>query len=385
MTVHTRAPQMPRQDGAPAARPELRVADPAPAARDRDAGPGTPPAEAAMPAAPAKRRPPVAGIVIGLLALVLVGLGARQLAFGRHHVVTDNAQVEGHIVPVLARVSGYVTEVDAVENVAVRSGATLVVLDDRDYRAKLAQGQADLAAAIATGGASGRAGQAQAQLAAARAAVNQAEANDTRARADLERVRALAPRGIVSSQQLDGSEAAASAAAAQLQAARDQVVAAEAGLRNAGARVASAQASLDQAALQLSYTRIVAPSDGVVSRKNVEVGQLVQPGQPLMSVVPLDDVWVVANFKETEIRNVTPGDRATIEVDSYPGRRFAGKVESLSPATGARFSLLPPDNATGNFTKVVQRIPVRIRLDGAQDPAHPLRPGMSVKATVTTS
>ena len=388
MTVHTEASQTPRPDGAQASRPELRVADPAPAApRDRAAGPGTPPAEAAMPAAPAKRRPPVAGIVIGVLALILVGFGARQLAFGRHHVVTDNAQVEGHIVPVLARVSGYVTEVDAVENVAVKSGATLVVLDDRDYRAKLAQSEADLAAATATAGvrASGRSGQSQAQLAAARAAVVQAEANDRRAQADRERIRSLAPRGIVSSQQLDAAEAAASATAAQLQAARDQVTAAEAGVRNAGAREAAAVASRDQAALQLSYTRIVAPSDGVVSRKNVEVGQLVQPGQPLMSVVPLDDVWVVANFKETEIRNVTPGDRATIEVDSYPGRRFAGKVESLSPATGARFSLLPPDNATGNFTKVVQRIPVRIRLDGAQDPAHPLRPGMSVKATVTTS
>ena len=121
-----------------------------------------------------------------------------------------------------------------------------------------------------------------------------------------------------------------------------------------------------------------------MSRKTVEVGQYVQAGQPMLDVVPLVDVWVVANFKETEIRDVTPGDRAEVRVDAYPGRKFSGHVESLSPATGARFSLLPPDNATGNFTKVVQRIPVKIRVDGPVDAAHPLRPGMSVNATVVT-
>ena len=149
--------------------------------------------------------------------------------------------------------------------------------------------------------------------------------------------------------------------------------------------MASARSSRDQAALNLTYTRIVAPSNGVVSKKTVELGQLVQPGQPLMSVVPLDDIWVTANFKEIEVADVNPGDRAEFTVDAYPGCRFPGHVESLSPATGARFSLLPPDNATGNFTKVVQRIPVRIRQDGASDcGARMLRPGMSVVATVTT-
>jgi len=152
----------------------------------------------------------------------------------------------------------------------------------------------------------------------------------------------------------------------------------------ADAPVAAARASRDQAALQLSYTRVIAPSNGVVSKKAVELGQLVQPGQPLMTVVPLEDVWVTANLKETETADVTPGDSADITVDAYKGVHFRGHVESLSPATGAKFSLLPPDNATGNFTKVVQRIPVRIHLDSPVDPTHTLRPGMSVVATIKT-
>ncbi len=152
----------------------------------------------------------------------------------------------------------------------------------------------------------------------------------------------------------------------------------------ADARVGAARAARDQAALNLSYTRITAPSGGVVSKKTVEVGQLVQAGQPLMSVVPLDDIWVTANLKETQTADVAPGDAADITVDAYPGRHFTGHVESISPATGAKFSLLPPDNATGNFTKVVQRIPVRVRLAGPNDPVHPLRPGMSVYVAIAT-
>src|SRR3989442_1464395 len=186
----------------------------------------------------------------------------------------------------------------------------------------------------------------------------------------------MAQQDIVSKQQLDAAQAAAAAADAAL-------AAAQAALAGADARVAAARAARDQAALNLSYTRISAPSSGVVSKKSVEVGQLVQPGQPLMSVVPLEDVWLTANLKETEIADVKPGEPVDFTVDAYPGAHFRGHVESVSPATGARFSLLPPDNATGNFTKVVQRVPVRIRPDNV-DPAHPLRPGMSVDVTIQT-
>jgi membrane fusion protein (multidrug efflux system) len=303
-----------------------------------------------------------------LLGLLLVGV--RRWWFGRSHVSTDNAQVDGHIVPILPKVGGYVADVRVEENHTVKVGDTLVVLDDRDFRARLAQTDADLAALLATVSSRTRVGQAE-------AAVAQAQANALKANADLARVEPLAVQSVVSAQQLDAARAAATAAQAQL-------ASAQAALVGADARVASARSARDQAALQLSYTRITAPSNGVVSKKSVELGQLVQPGQPLMTVVPLDDIWVTANLKETETADVTPGDSATVTVDAYKGQDFCGHVESLAPATGAKFSLLPPDNATGNFTKVVQRVPIRIAIDSGMDASHPLRIGMSVNATVTT-
>jgi len=340
------------------------------------------------PARPAARGASRRRVVLGVLALVaLVGVAllVRQWLWGRTHIGDDNAQVEGHIIPVLSRVAGYVAAVDVDENHAVRAGQELVRIDERDLKARLAQTEADLASAVAVSGAKGETGQAAAQLAAARAAVEQARANAQKAASDLERYRALATRGIVSRQQLDAAEAAATASQAQLQAMLEQVVAASAGVRGAEGRVAAARAARDQAALMLSYAVVVAPETGVVTKKAVEVGQYVQAGQPLMSVVPLHDVWVVANLKETAVRDVLAGDKVEITVDSYPGKRYRGHVESLSPATGARFSLLPPDNATGNFTKVVQRIPVRIGLDEPNDTVRPLRPGMSVHVTITTA
>ncbi len=320
-------------------------------------------------AAPGSRRR-IVFAVLGLVLLGLVGLGVKRWWFARSHVSTDDAQVDGHIIPILPKVGGFVAEVRVQENQNVKTGDTLVVLDDRDFRSRLAQTEADLAALLATVSSRTRVGQAE-------AAVAQAQANAIKAHADLERLEPLAQQDIVSKQQLDAARAATVAADAQL-------ASAQAALVGADARVAAARAARDQAALQLSYTRLVAPTSGVVSKKTVEVGQLVQPGQPLMSVVPLDDVWVVANLKETQTASVSPGAAVDFTVDAYPGRHFAGRVESLAPATGAKFSLLPPDNATGNFTKVVQRVPVRIRLGQPNDRAHPLRPGMSVDVTITT-
>lgn len=329
-------------------------------------GPAPRPAASARPKSPRR----TVFIIMGVILLGLVIFGARRWWFGRSHVSTDNAQVDGHIVPVLPKVGGYIAEVRVAENQSVKAGDTLVVLDDRDYRSRLAQTDADLAALLATVSSRTRVGQAD-------AAVAQAQANAVKAIADLARMEPLASQNVVSQQQLDAARAAAAAAQAQL-------ASAQAALVGADARVAASRAARDQAALQLSYTRVIAPSNGVVSKKAVELGQLVQAGQPLMTVVPLEDVWVTANLKETETADVTPGDSADITVDAYKGVHFRGHVESLSPATGAKFSLLPPDNATGNFTKVVQRIPVRIHLDGAVDPAHILRPGMSVVATIKT-
>ena len=329
-------------------------------------------------AAPTPRPNRIPMIVLGVLALAAVGYGVQRWRWGLTHIATDNAQVEGHVIPTLARVGGFVLEVTVKENQPVQAGQLLVRLDDREAVTRLAQAEADLQQAIMAQGVRGRVGQAEAQLDAARANVAQAEANAQRAHQDADRAQRLAARGIVSSAQLDAAVSGSEAAAAALEAARKQAVAAEAALGGASARVASLRAARDRAALDLSYTKVTAPRSGVVSRKTVEVGQFVQPGQALLQVVPLDEVWVVANLKETEIRDVTPGDKAEIEVDAYPGRVFHGTVESLSPATGARFSLLPPDNATGNFTKVVQRIPVRIRVEDAVDAKRPLRPGMKI-------
>src|SRR5467141_3375490 len=262
--------------------------------------PGTAPGKKAAPGG--QRR--IVFMVMGVALLALLGFGARKLCFSRDHVSTDNAQVDGHIVPILPKVGGYVAEVRVDENHSVRAGDTLVVLDDRDFQSRLAQTEADLAALLATVSSRTRVGQAE-------AAVAQAQANALKAHADLARMEPLALQDIVSAQQLDAARAAAAAADAQL-------AASQAALVGADARVAASRAARDQAALQLSYTRILAPATGVVSKKTVEVGQLVQPGQPLMAVVPLQDVWVVANLKETETAGVRPGDPAEITVDAYP-------------------------------------------------------------------
>ena len=345
--------------------------------------------------APSNKRRIVLGLVI-LAALLGLGWGLKQWLYGRSHESTDNAQVDGHLVPVLAKVSGYVTGVSAAENERVHADSVLVRIDEREYAVKLAQSDADLAAARASAGGRGLEGQAEAavqnaagQRAALDAGIISARANSVRAQADLERVRELAAKQVVSRQQLDAAQAAADAARAQLIAAQRQagaagagVVNAQAGVRLAQARLAAAQASRDNAALQLSYTKVTAPVTGIVSRKQVEIGQLVQAGQPLLTVVSDTGVWVTANFKETQLVDLKVGQPVELEVDAYGGCTAKGKVESLSAATGAKFALLPPDNATGNFTKVVQRVPVRIAISEGCGKDRPLRPGMSVAAHV---
>jgi membrane fusion protein (multidrug efflux system) len=336
--------------------------------------------------------------LVALLVLLGIGWGLKQWIYGRSHATTDNAQVDGHIIPVLAKVGGYVQSVSVGENDPVTEGRTIVQVDPSEYRVRAAQAEADYAAAQATAGSGAGIGQAEAsvenaagQRAALEAQVAAAEANAQRAQADLARARELADKQIISRQQLDAAQATSSAAAAQVTAARRQASAAGAGVQNAQAgvrlaqaRLQAAQAARENAALQLEYTTIKAPTTGHVSRKAVEVGQLVQPGQTLLSIVPDTGVWVTANFKETQLADIRVGQRVDVEVDAYGGQAVEGTVESISGATGAKFALLPPDNATGNFTKVVQRVPVRIRIVKGLSPDRPLRPGMSVNVSVHT-
>lgn len=316
--------------------------------------------------------------------------------FSLHFVETDNAQVNGHIVPMLPRVSGIITEVNVKENQSVNAGDILVKIHDRDYVVRLAQTEADLSVVLASVGDKSQVGQAvaqvrsaEAQAEAARSAVTQARVDVAKAEKDFQRMRSLLQQKLVSQQQYDLAENQAQNANAKLQASEQSLQAAEqqvqannAALRGADARVQSAKAVRDLAANQLSDTVMHAAASGIIAQKNVEVGQLVQAGQPLMNIVPLDDVWVVANLKETEIEGVNPGSKVEIRVDAYEKETWTGVVESVSPATGTKFSLLPPDNATGNFTKVVQRIPVKIKLDPLQHEDKPLRAGMSVIAKI---
>lgn len=343
------------------------------------------------------KRRVITGIVI-VVALAALVWAFRAWQYGRAHETTDNAQVDGRIIPVLAKVGGYVSRVAVMENDSVRAGDLLVQVDSTEYAQRLAQAEADYTAALANAGSAGEQGQAQAQVASAsgaraalQAQVEAARANAARAAADLARGEELAAKEIIPRQQLDALRAADASARAnviamerQSAAAGASVAGAEAGVRLARARLAAARAARDNAALQLSFTGVHAPERGIVSRKAVEVGQLVQAGQPLMAIVSDSGAWVSANFKETQLGAMRVGQPVEIHVDAYDDCTVTGVVQSISSATGATFALLPPDNATGNFTKVVQRVPVRIEILEDCGPGRPLRPGLSLDVAVRT-
>ncbi|MEO7218124.1 MAG: HlyD family secretion protein [Gemmatimonadaceae bacterium] len=335
--------------------------------------------------------------IVIVVAIIAAIWGFKTWSYSRAHESTDDAQVDGDIVPVLAKVGGYVTSISTDENQHVNEGQILVTLDDAEYKVRVESAQADYAAAQGVSGTNTTEGQAQGQVATASgtqgqldAQVAAAQAANTNAQSNLARMKDLAAKQIVSKQQLDAAQAAAETAQAQLLAAQrqvstagSQVTTAKAGVRIAEARAGAAKAALDNARLQLSYTKITAPASGLVARKQVEVGQLVTAGQPVMSIVADTGVWVTANFKETQLNDIRVGQPVEFDVDAYGGCTAHGKVESLSGATGAKFALLPPDNATGNFTKVVQRVPIRIAVTKGC-PDHPLRPGLSVNVHVST-
>jgi membrane fusion protein (multidrug efflux system) len=307
-------------------------------------------------------------VVLGLVALALLAgvvFGVKEMVFYKHHAETDDAYVEGHIDPVLPKVSGYVTKVLVDDNQRIEKGQLLLQIDPRDLQSRVDTARAALE-------------NARAKVAVARANAASARTEAARAAADLTRYAPLRTKEEISQQQYDAARAAAESSKAAAAAAERNIAAAE-------AEVAQKQADLDFAELQLSYASVNAPAPGTVARKSVEVGQYVQAGQPLLAIVEDSETWVVANFKETQLKKMKIGQSVNVEVDAYPKTVFHARVESFSPATGAKFALLPPDNATGNFTKVVQRVPVKIVFTDPPDPARPLRAGMSVTAIVRVS
>ncbi|BAE52802.1 HlyD family secretion protein [Paramagnetospirillum magneticum] len=329
-------------------------------------------------------------------ALVLVSFGSwsayRWSQEWRWMESTDDAYVDGDITTISPKVAGHVVELLARDNRAVAKGDVLVRIDERDYRARLdeAAGQvkARLAQLIQI---DDRVAVQEAVITQSGASISAARAEMVRAKADYERSRALVREDYVSRQRFDITQADAARAeagltgsGAGLQAARRQLSVLASERNVALAQLEQAKATLVVAETELEATTIRSPVDGVIGNRAVRDGQYVRPGQTLLAVVPLGNVWIDANFKETQIGRMTPGNRVEIKVDAFPGAVIGGSVDSFAPASGAKFSLLPPENATGNFTKVVQRIPVRIRVDQDSPLAGQLRPGLSVVVKVDT-
>ncbi|HSU59241.1 MAG TPA: HlyD family secretion protein [Bryobacteraceae bacterium] len=404
------------------------------------------------PADPRRKR----AIRFIILALVVVGIIIAIPIYAYYSVreSTDDAQVDGHVVPISPRIAGTILAVLVNDNQQVKAGQELVRLDPADYQVALEQAKAQLATAQANTAESianvpltsintrsqvstsaSQLEESQAAVAAAQQAVNAARArlNSTnatlaqrqaslvKAEKDLVRFQDLVSKDEISRQDYDAAVAASQSNAAQVDSAKADIVAAqhmldqsiaqlnqakarlstaqiqrrqsqevrpkqeavsEARYKQAQAQVQQKQSDIDQAQLNLGYTVVRAPVDGIVSRKNAEPGMQVSPGQQIMALVPLDDVWITANFKETQLKSMRVGQKVEISVDTYGGRKYRGHVDSIAAASGAKFSLLPPENATGNYVKVVQRIPVKIVLEPGENRDHSLLPGMSVEPTV---
>jgi membrane fusion protein, multidrug efflux system len=320
------------------------------------------------------RRPLTALIVVLLLAIAFP-LGTRAWAYFHSFETTDDAQVDGHIDPVSSRINGTVLHVYVEDNDHVTAGQLLADIDPRDYEVALEQARAQY-------------DQAKAQVATsvmdyqtAVARVNAARATNSQAQHDADRYTILSQRGVSSAEQTEQAVATAKVDLATVAALNATAASAEKEHAAREANVSAAKAALDQAELNLSYTKITAPVAGVVGKRSVEPGQRIDPGQELLAVVRVDDLWVTANFKETQLARIHRGELVSIHVDTFDND-FQGSVESLAGASGDKYSLLPPENATGNYVKIVQRIPVRVRLNPQQDIADHLRPGMSVEATV---
>jgi membrane fusion protein (multidrug efflux system) len=339
-----------------------------------------------------KKKSKIVPIILAILLVIGAIFGVKEYIYYSKHVDTDDAQIDGDISPVVARVGGYVNEIKFEENTKVTEGQTLVTLDDRDYKVKLEQAMAAQKGSVAGVDVS------QSQIVATSANTSTAKANIESAKVklwqaqkDFDRYANLITDGSITQQQYDQAKATRDVAQATYKAAQDQYTAAlkqvgttQSQLAVSNTGVTEHQSDVDFAKLQLSYTNITSPSSGIVSKKNIQKGQLVQAGQSLFSIVNENSLYVTANFKETQLEEIHAGLKVNIEVDAFPDQEIEGTVYNFSPITGAKGSLLPPDNATGNFVKVVQRVPVKIKLKASKEMLDKLRPGMSVKVSVIT-
>jgi len=351
-----------------------------------------------------KKSSKVMPVILGLLLAAGIVFGVKEYIYYSKHEDTDDAQIDGDISPVVARVGGYVDTIMFEENQHVTQGQLLVKLDDRDYKVKLEQALSTQKLAGASVGVSeSQIYATEASLATAGANVASASANAetaqvklTQAQRDYDRYANLVKDGSITQQAFEQAQVTRDAAknmlkAAQEQykgaqdqykAAQEQVIGTKNQLNVTNSGVTQKQGDIDFARLQLSYTNIVAPSSGIASKKNVQIGQLVQAGQTLFSVVDDNSLFITANFKETQMDHLRPGEKVNIVSDAFPDTKIEGTVYNFAPATGAKFSLLPPDNATGNFVKVVQRVPVKIKINAPKEIMDKLRPGMSVAVSV---
>lgn len=320
-------------------------------------------------------------LILLILAVIGLWIGLSWWIKSKTHIETDNAFVEARTIQISFKVPGTVKRVLVHDNQLVKQGELLLELDELDYQVQVSKAEAGVGMAVNETG-----GERQ-QVGAARALVQLARVRLDQAIVDLQRGEALFRREVIPKEQLDRLKTARRVAESQLKEAEETLKRSEAiaGL-SAGsdnkARVQEKQAQLEESKLRLSYTRITAPCNGYITRKNVEPGTNIQAGQPLMALVPLQDAWIVANYKEGQLTHIKPGQKVEFIVDAYPGRTFTGRVDSIMAGTGAAFSLLPPENATGNYVKVVQRVPVKILIDNTKDQEHVLRTGMSVVPTV---
>ncbi|WP_413988405.1 HlyD family secretion protein [Labrys okinawensis] len=377
--------------------PSLEIDRPIPAA---EAAPGLdittkPAAPPVVPTAPTKKSRLRKPLLIGASLLILAGAayyGDQYWTVGRFQVSTDDAYVQADNTTIAPKISGYLSEVLVGDNESVKAGHVLARIDDRDFKVALDQAKADVLAAQASiAGRQAALDTQQSIIDAAKATITVDQANETFAEQDDKRYASLATQGFGSVQNAQQASARIMAARATTQrdsaalvTATKQVDSLKAELAQAQATLAHDQAVQHQAELNLSYTNVVSPVDGVVGNRTLRVGQYVQAGTQLMAVVPSQAAYIVANYKETQLTNVHAGQPVDIDVDMFPGATFRGHVDSLAPASGQEFALLPPDNATGNFTKVVQRIPVKIVLDPGSPLSGELRPGMSVYPTIET-